>query len=278
MSETSAFKLTKAGMVFIAVALFLVVYFVIRHFQKTNSAVPVEAPLVSKPIDDQFWLNLDRRRSDRFRAQLKAAPQALVIRESHYAFNPTNGIGAHYGWLDGRLADLHISLSELIGYAYGKDYAHTEFPQTYTQGHWTNDYDVICTLTNRPKEAFQAAAKKFLKQQYGLSWRIENKNAAVLLIRLEDRQLLEAHATKDFARSTSLHDLTNSLENYFNMPVINETGATSRYDKSLENVPSRWVNGRTTNLDANNKFLAEFGLELIATNRTQKWLVLDGKE
>jgi hypothetical protein len=35
------------------------------------------------------------------------------------------------------------------------------------------------------------------------------------------------------------------------------------------------VNDRTTNLDANNEFLATFGLELISEERPQEWLVMD---
>jgi hypothetical protein len=37
----------------------------------------------------------------------------------------------------------------------------------------------------------------------------------------------------------------------------------------------RWVNGRSTDLDFNNQFLATIGRELIATNRPQEWLVMD---
>ena len=97
------------------------------------------AVATAPPIDDAFWLNLDRRRADIYRTQLKAAPPVLVVRASHYAFNPTNGMGMHYGWLDGKLANLHISFSELVGYAYSRDgsfdgrqYARTEFPDQWT--------------------------------------------------------------------------------------------------------------------------------------------------
>ena len=203
------------------------------------------------------------------------APQALVIRESHYAFSPTNGMGMHYGWLDNRLADLHIGFSELVGCAYGKDYTHTEFPERWTNGQWTNNYDVICTFTNQPRETFQAAAKQYLKQQYGLSWHRETKGTDVLLIRATDPQLLQSKATRNFAQSKSIPEFAGELENYFSKPVINETGATNRYDKTIGDVPSRWVNGRTTDLGSNNTFLAQYGLELVSTNQPQEWLVMD---
>jgi uncharacterized protein (TIGR03435 family) len=275
MSENSTFGLTPAGKLFVAAAVVVLVLFAVRHYQQPKSAPPKETPLVFQPIDDQFWLHLNRRRSDLYRAQLNAAPPALMIRESHYAFTPANGMGMHYGWLDHRLADLHVGFSELVGYAYGKDYTHTEFPEKWTHGQWTNNYDVICTLTNQPRETFQAAAKQYLRQQYGLSWHLETKNTAVLVLRATDPQLLQTKVTTDFAQSKSIPEFANELENYFSQPVIDETGATQRYDKTVELVPARWVNGRTTDLTTNNQFLAGFGLELVPAKRSQEWLVLD---
>jgi len=97
----------------------------------------------------------------------------------------------------------------------------------------------------------------------------------VLVLRAKDPQLLQSKATRDFARSKSIPEFTGELENYYSQPVIDETGATNRYDKNMELVPARWVNGRTTDLDANNKFLASFGLELAPARRPQEWLLMD---
>jgi len=252
------------------------IFFVLHKSPAPNkSLAPPEKPFVSTPIDDVFWLKLDRRRSDRYRVQLKAAPPVLVVRETHYAFNPANGMGMHYGWLDGRLANLHITFSELVADAYGKDYTHTEFPEEWTQGRWTNCYDVIVTVTNQPKEALQSAAQKFLRQQYRLAWHLEARDTKVLVLRAKDAELLQSKATSDFARSKSIPEFTGELENYFGQPVIDETGATNRYDKTIGDVPSRWVNGRSTDLDFNNQFLATVGLELVATKRPQEWLLMD---
>ena len=261
-----------AGLVFL---LALVgIYFAFN--KKTPSMKPsTEATFVSTPIDDAFWLKLDRRRSDKYRKQLNAAPPVLVVRESHYAFNPANGMGTHYGWIDGRVANLGITFSELVADAYGQDYTHTEFPEAWTHGHWTNCYDVIVTVTNQPQQALQSAAKQFLRQQYGLAWHRETRTTDVLVLRAKDLPLLESKATHDFARSKSIPEFTSELENYFNRPVIDETGATNRYDKTIGDVPSRWVNGRSTDLDFNNQFLATVGLELVATSRPQEWLVMD---
>lgn len=184
-------------------------------------------------------------------------------------------MGMHYGWIDGRIANLHISFSELVADAYGQDYTHTEFPEEWTNGHWTNCYDVIVTITNQPKEALQSAAKRFLRQQYGLAWHLETWDTNVLVLRAKDPLLLESKATRDFALSKSIPEFIGELENYFSQPVIDETGATNRYDKTIGDVPSRWINGRSTDLEFNNQFLATVGLELVATNRSQEWLVID---
>jgi uncharacterized protein (TIGR03435 family) len=275
MSGGTRFELTPLGKVLAVVMVLALAWFAFQHFEEIQNAPPPEPLLVFQPVDDAFWLNLNRRRSDLYRAQLKDAPPVLLVRETHYAFNPTNGIGMHYGWLDGRIANLHIGFSELVGLAYNKDYAHTEFPEKFTRGQWTNNYDVIATVTNQPQAALAAAAKKFLRQQYGLSWHLATKDTDVLLIQLKDGKLLQSKAPKIFARSTSLRELASGLENYFSLPVIDETGATDRYDKALEEVPARWVNGRTTDLVANNQFLAPFGLELVRARRSQEWLQLD---
>jgi hypothetical protein len=234
-----------------------------------------EIVVSAAPIDDAFWLKLNRKRVDLYRAQLKTVPPVLVVRESHYAFDPRNGMGMHYGWLDGKVANLHIGFSELVALAYEKDYAHTEFPKAYTNGQWTNNYDVICTVTNQPKEALQAAAKKFLRQHYGLIWHLASKDSDVLLIRAKDPALLQSKSTTDFPNSKAISELAGELENYFSLPVLDKTGAVGRFDKKMELVPARWVNGRTTDLEENNKFLATYGLELVPGRLAQEWLVLE---
>lgn len=89
------------------------------------------------------------------------------------------------------------------------------------------------------------------------------------------RKLLQSQATRDFAHSKSIPEFTGELENYFSEPVLDETGATNRYAQTIGEVPSRWVNGRSTDLDFNNQFLATVGLELVATHRPQVWLIMD---
>jgi uncharacterized protein (TIGR03435 family) len=102
-----------------------------------------------------------------------------------------------------------------------------------------------------------------------------HRTTEVLLLRAKNPELLESKTDVDFPHSMAISELVGALENYFSMPVIDETGATNRYDRSIGRVPARWVNGRTTDLGANNTFLESFGLELVWAKRPQEWLVME---
>jgi len=83
------------------------------------------------------------------------------------------------------------------------------------------------------------------------------------------------HSRNEILGDRTSKNFIGELENYFGRPVINETGATNRYDKTIGEVPARWINGRSTDLDFNNQFLATIGMELVAATRPQEWLLLD---
>ena len=241
-----------------------------------------QAAVAYPPVDDAVWLNLNRRDSMKYREQLRETPPAIIVRSTHYTFSPTNGVGFHYGWIDGRLVNLVVGFSELVSYGYSTDatfdstlMARAEMPDAWINGHLPDKFDVIFTATNQPKEVLQAEVRKLLKSQYNLSWHRDRKDTEVLVIRTKDTALLESKATDVFSESKSIPELVSELENYFSKPVMDETGATKRYDKSLELVPSRWANGRTTDLSANNQFLAGYGLELVVTNQSTEQLILD---
>jgi len=133
-------------------------------------------------------------------------------------------MGAHYGWIDGKMANLDISFSELVGYAYGSQYARTEIPDKWTRGQLTNTFDVIVTITNRPHEAMQSEARRVLRQQFGLAWHRENRNTEVLLLRAKDLQLLESKTDVDFSHSVAISELVRELENYFPCPSLMRPG------------------------------------------------------
>ena len=235
-------------------------------------------------IDDTFWLNLDRKNYPHYREELQKAPHMLVVRPTHYDLNQLShtGIGMHYGWIDGKLANLCVSFSELVSYAHTKQavwdphlMVRTEFPQEWHDGQLTNQFDVIDTLRVQPVERLQAYINQQLKEQFGLAWHRETRDTEVLLIKVKDSQLLESKINRVFANSRSLSELAGDWENYFGKPVLDETGLTNRYDRKLGLIPAAYVPNRTKDLDANNAFLAPYGLELVPSHRPMEWLALE---
>jgi tRNA A-37 threonylcarbamoyl transferase component Bud32/tetratricopeptide (TPR) repeat protein len=238
----------------------------------------------SPTIDDAFWQNLDRKNYQHYREELQKAPEMLTVRPTHYNLNRLShtGIGAHYGWIDGKLANLCVSFSELVSYAYTKKavwdphlMTRTEFPQEWHNGQITNQFDVIDTLRVQPVERLQAEIKQQLKEQFGLAWHRETRDTDVLLIKVKDPQLLELKISRVFASSRSIPELAGDWENYFGKPVLDETGLTNRYDKRLDLIPAAYVPNRTKELAANNAFLAQYGLELVPSHRPMEWLALE---
>ncbi len=281
MNSTKA-KIVLAAGLFLLLAVFVWrVVFTAKNRDTASKPIPVTTTSL-RPVDDSVWLNLNRRDSGKYKEELKQAPPALIVRKTHYPLNPTNGVGIHYGWIDEKLANLCVGLSELVMLAYSKQspsdvnlQARTEFPEKWTHGHFTNQFDVIVTITNRPREALQAEIKKYLKEQFGWSWHRESQETAVLLLKVKNPQILESKTTEVFAESKSIREFIGELENYFGKPVEDQTGTVKRYDNKIGEVPARWVNGRTTDLDANNVFLNQYGLELVPNNKSIERLVLD---
>jgi uncharacterized protein (TIGR03435 family) len=232
--------------------------------------------------DDGFWLNLDRRNFQRYREALRKAPHVLVVRPTH--FNPNQfsrtGIGMHYGWVDGKMANLCVSFSELVSYAYTREavwdphlMVRTEFPQEYA-GQITNQFDVIDTMRVQPVERLQTEIKRQLRERFAVSWHREMRDTDVLLIKVKDPGLLESKTSRVFANSQSMPELAAEWENYFGEPVLDETGSGSRYDRKMGLIPAAYIPNRTKDLGVNNAFLAFYGLELVPAKQPMEWLAL----
>ena len=233
-------------------------------------------------IDDAFWLNLDRRNYQHYQEQLLKAPRVLVVRPTHYELNrmAATGLGTHYGWIDGRLANLSVTFSELVSYAFTKEavwdphfLARTEIPAKLAG--MTNRFDVIDTLRVQRVERLQTEIKQQLKEQFGVAWHRETRDTEVLLVKVKSPELLESKISQVFANSRSLPQLTDEWENYFGKPVLDETGLTNRFDKDLDLIPAAYVPNRTKELEPNNAFLAQFGLELVPARQSIEWLILE---
>jgi len=104
-----------------------------QHFEPKEQNAKVN----STAINDDFWLHLDRRNYQHYREALGKAPRVLVVRLTHYNINKQSatGIGTHYGWIDGKLANLCVGFSDLVSYGYSPQatwdealLTRTEFP------------------------------------------------------------------------------------------------------------------------------------------------------
>jgi len=238
----------------------------------------------SPTIDDAFWLHLDRRNYQHYRDGLRKAPHMLVVRLTHFDINKQSatGIGMHYSWIDGKMANLCVGFSDLVSYGYSKGggvdeqmLTRTEFPPGRGQGRFTNRFDLIDTVKDQPVEKLQAEIKQQLREQFGLSWHREMRDTEALVIQVADPHLLASKITSDFANSRSIPEAASAWENYFGKPVLDETGLTNRYDKKLDSIPAAYIPNRTKDLDANNAFLEQYGLRLVPTNKPMEWLALD---
>jgi len=126
-----------------------------------------------------------------------------------------------------------------------------------------------------PVERLQAEIKRVLKEQFGLAWHQEKRDTQVLLIEVKNPGLLESKISRVFANSQSIPEMAGAWQNYFGKPVLDETGMTNRYDGKMELIPAAYVPHRTQDLDANNAFLAQYGLELVPSHRRMEWLAVE---
>ena len=199
-------------------------------------------------IDDGFWLNLDRRNYQRYRAALQKAPHVLVVRPTHYDLNTMAhaGIGVHYGWVDGKMANLCVSFSELVSYAYTKEavfdshlMVRTEFPQELV-GQITNQFDVIDTMRVQPVERLQAEIKRQLKERFAVSWHRQMRDTEVLLVKVKDPRTSRIQNHPGHCQQPVHCRDGRDLGNYFGKPVLDETGSAGGYDKRMELIPAAY--------------------------------------
>jgi hypothetical protein len=234
------------------------------------------------PVDDNFWVKLDRRNYQRYRQQLNKAPRVLIVRPTHYDINSTLAAKIHYGWIDNRLANLSVSFSEAVCYALGDQaradeelLLRTEMPAAWHNGQMTNRFDIIDTVRAQPVQRLQEELKRMFKEDYGLSWRPEMRDTDILVITVKNPRLLASKISTNFAESASLGEAARDWGNFFNEIVLEETHMTNRFQKDFVTIPAAYVPNRTKDLAVNNAFLVQFGLELAPASRSMQWFVLD---
>jgi uncharacterized protein (TIGR03435 family) len=197
-------------------------------------------------------------------------------------------VGALVGTPKGdQAAGIRVPLHEIAWIAYGWQPARILFPG----GEPAERYDFVSTLSRGTKEALQAEIKK----QFGLTGRREIRDADALALTVQNPnapglqppitggqndwcQMRDGAAQyycddRPLSNTNSPGGITLFLENYFGMPIVDETGLTQHYRISL-----RWNDGAPgdTNHEAfKQAMLKQLGLELVPRREPVEMLVME---
>jgi uncharacterized protein (TIGR03435 family) len=180
---------------------------------------------------------------------------------------------------DGRFIGINQPIQTIIEYAFNVQYpARVLYPAELP----TNSFDFIATL--HPSGSGNAMQNK-LKQKFGLVGKFEAIETNTLLLKattLANTKLKigkneTGHTEIGFgyisAANSSLDELAYNLENYFKIPVLNQTGFKNNFDYEVSWNASQ---GGHTNLnELKQALLDQLGLELVPTNMPIKMLVVE---
>jgi uncharacterized protein (TIGR03435 family) len=173
-----------------------------------------------------------------------------------------------------------VSAQTLVSIAYGNDApARTMLSTKLPEGR----YDFIASLPNGNAEALQ----REIKGKFGVIARHETRDADVLLLKMKypnasglkrsPQRLNESMVWKDSGswlefRNEPLIDLSSEAEALANIPIIDETGLTNRFDFNLNCNETDLENRNWNNV---NGALDPLGLELVLTNMPVRMLVVE---
>ena len=261
-------------------------YFGIPWF--TQRLVQVQpAPRSGQPVraDTGFRQepNLDLRKKTYSWQTPRYAPQALEETPPQVVIIPTEYAAPSGGWgqrLPDKAIGIRMSAEYVIRSAYGSP--------SHCRLIWANpapagEFDFIANLSSGALAALQAEVKK----QWGLVAERETRQTNVVVLKVDhaDAPGLKPSTTSSApvpgqAGSIQFPNvpialLISYLENSLQMPVVDQTGLTGRYDIQIPNILSgapgqaadRRERLRTVLLD-------QLGLNVIATNATVEMLVV----
>jgi RNA polymerase sigma factor (sigma-70 family) len=163
---------------------------------------------------------------------------------------------------------LGVLLADIIKTAYNSDDRRTVFATSLPKGR----YDFI---VNIPHDGFPSLREK-IKRQFGIvgTWTLIETNVLVLERIRQDIQFTPAN----HSGANGMEMFRDSLEGFVsgNLPVINNTGLTNRY----EDFSFKWPMRRTSNDEAflhlmNEELRDQLGFELVHTNMPIEMLVVE---
>ena len=241
--------------------------------------VTVTVKMVSHYREESVWRRITRCDL----TQMESAPPTVSIRPTQYT---TQVAGAAAG-SGGKLLALHQPFDVLLARAYDTSrcriLALTPLPQS--------DFDFIASVPQRPKEALQ----KMITQKFGITGRSELRETDVLLLTVKRRVAPGLKPTPSPIRNDMssarvghmnqanrpIDSLLYDLEHYLQVPIIDRTGLTGRFDVDLTWDDEKKWDDRTgrfyfTNPDGlKQAVLDQLGLELVPGREPIEMLVVE---
>jgi uncharacterized protein (TIGR03435 family) len=206
-------------------------------------------------------------------SQVNQPPQVRIL--------PSKFQEPDWAVLNGKLIGLGVRAQNVIASAY--DFI-TPARVTFSTKLPTGRYDYIACLSGG-EDVNEKALQAAVKQKFDVAGKIETRNTAVWLLKVKSSNASGLKRNdKDYGnalRTTpngfhgwneSMSNLAYLLEDMANVPVVDKTGLTNRFDFDL--------NCRKTDLENRdwnytNEALDQLGLELVPTNMPIEMLVVE---
>ncbi len=210
---------------------------------------------------------------------LNKAPRETVILPTKFIQRSRQrGTGGMVWMGDGRALGINQPAKSILQIAYGaaspcRMVLNTELP--------VEKYDFLSNLPTGSREALQLA----LKKKFGVVGRFETRDTDVLLLKVKRNAApgLRPSSASNVGMSAgggqisitgkSLSGLVPNLEEVFEVPIIDQTGLTGRYDVKLKWHESK--SGRTDSEALKQALLDQLGLELVSSREPIEMLVVE---
>jgi len=224
---------------------------------------------------DPSWANDPKNWVTDSRVLEKLPAGAFILRPTrHY----DGGSSMHIGAPGGRILAKNQSVQTLISYAYHAPQTRTVFPPDLPADH----FDVLSTV----RGGYDQPLKAELKKRFNIATRQETQERDVLVLKIADANPANLRPNKGDTlggswtstnrkitfQNQDVESFFGVIESEMNVPVIDETGLTGRYDVELNWQPR----AGEKNSDAFRRALREqLGLELVPDRRPIDTLVVE---
>jgi uncharacterized protein (TIGR03435 family) len=202
-------------------------------------------------------------------------PQTTILPTRYSHFSGMNDRGADN--TDKRWG-LCVPLKDILAEAYGMNSA-LILPLVPLPA---DNYDFIANL---PEGRNRAALQLEIKNKFGLTGRREIRQSSALLLQIRDRyapglEPSNANMPKGFSgkgdydmQGQTLAGLVYFLERRFQLPIVDQTGLTKRYDMKFNWNEADFWHPNLVNMQQ--ALLDQLGLELVPTNMPIEMLVVE---